>query len=198
MNNMILFLSFLIVSAGYAEVIEPIDTLQKKEIVLDDSVDTNARFDLSEYAHKLYLGIGFGAMQAKSTLDAKAASMSLLAGVTLSDYASIEARYTTLIADADVDNSVVSIDMSNASLFLKQYLPITEYFSPYGMLGYGVTYYEDENDRSLEWGLGMSYAYSNTGSVFFEYVSYYNDDFDNAFDESIDVSAYSFGTAFKF
>jgi opacity protein-like surface antigen len=193
-----LLLLFLFSSNIVAEVLEPVDTLPKKEVVIDSSMESNARFDLSDYAQKLYFGLGIGAIRADAKQDAKAASMSILAGVTLSDYASLEARYTTLIADADVGNSVTSIDISNASLFLKQYLPISEAFSPYGMIGYGITYYKDENDRSLEWGAGLNYNYSNSGSVFFEYMSYYNDDFGNTFDKSIDIAAYNFGTAFKF
>ena len=180
------------------EVVEPHSTVIKKDVVVMNDIKSNARFNTAAYEGKLYFGVGIGMLRVNASDSSKGASATLYGGYSLSEFASLEARYTTLLSDIDSNGIVSDIDVRNLAVYIKQKLPASDTFTPYGLLGYGVSYYGDENDDSLQWGLGFNYAFDATTAIYFDYISFYDDTFNESFSENIELSSYSFGTTFTF
>ncbi len=193
----VFMLNIALLYGGDLNPTDPIDMSPVQEVDILDMRDDNpsGRFDNAEYENTVYSGLSIGALKAS---DADGAAISLIAGLQLNDYLGVEARYTTFIADVDLDNEVKSIDVSNTSLFLKQTLPFIQTIMPYVLVGYGKNSYRGESDSSLAWGVGAYHSYNNNLNLFIDYVSYYNDNFDNLFEKDIEITSFSFGTLYKF
>jgi hypothetical protein len=181
------------------EAMEPEDMTPQKETIIEEmSEGPEGRFERSTHHNKFYAGVGFGGIKANGDNSAKGAAISLIAGYSLSNYASIEARYATLIADADYGDATKNITMSNVAIYLKQLLPISGKFSPYGLLGYGSTNFDGDSDSSLQWGLGFNYMLNEKVNIFVDYISHYSGNFDNKFAEDIDVTSFNLGSIYTF
>jgi len=180
------------------EVIEPHSTVIKKDVVVMNDIKSDDRFNTTAYKGKLYFGVGIGMLKVNATNSSQGASATLYGGYSLSEFASLEARYTTLLSDIDSNGIVSNIAVRNLAVYIKQKLPTSDTFTPYGLLGYGVSYYGDDNDDSLQWGLGFNYAFDTNTAIYFDYISFYNDTFNESFSENIELSSYSFGTTFTF
>ena len=95
-----------------------------------------------------------------------------LVGYEFNPYVAVEGRYSTYITEEDILNS------DTWSLFVKPQYPVSENFNVYALLGYGGVDAEgvdghvvDVDESGFQWGLGASYAMSETYSVFIDYVS---------------------------
>ena len=95
-----------------------------------------------------------------------------LVGYEFNPYVAVEGRYSTYITEEDILNS------DTWSLFVKPQYPVSENFNVYALLGYGGVdaegvdgYVVDVDESGFQWGLGASYAMSETYSVFIDYVS---------------------------
>lgn len=180
--------------------VEPIDVTpaQEVEFASDADVDSAGRFERADNNNKIYVGAAAGGMRANGEDSAKGASVSLIAGYTLSDYSKIEARYSRLIADADYNEVTKNITMSNIGVYFKQMLPLPGSFVPYGLLGFGKSSFDKESDTGLQWGVGGSYVLNEKVDLFIDYISYYSSDFGGAYAQDIDFTSVSFGSIYTF
>jgi len=81
-----------------SKIIEPKNITTVKEIDILDmrDDDLDSRFGNLVYDSTMYVGLAFGRMKANS---ATGTEVTVLGGLHLSDYSSIEVRYTTMISD---------------------------------------------------------------------------------------------------
>jgi opacity protein-like surface antigen len=191
--------TFTIAGGMGMDVLEPEDMTNKQDIIIEE-VDEGpeGRFERSSHNNKFYAGVGFGGMKGNGENSAKGASISLITGYSLSSYASIEVRYATLIADADYGNTTKNITMSNVAIYLKQLLPLSSSFAPYGLLGYGSTNFDGDTDSGLQWGIGLNYMLNEKVTLFADYISHYSGDLDKKLVEDIDITSFNLGSTYKF
>lgn len=193
----------LLAAALYAgdigEPVEPVNAMHEKEIeVLPMDEVSDGRFENSSSKNKVYTGAAIGSMRASGSNTASGVSLSLLLGYTLNQYVSLEARYATLIADADYGAGTRSVTMNNFGAYLKSTLPISKSLSPYGLLGYGKTSFDGSSSSGFQWGLGLNYSLTEKVDFFADYISYYSGDFNGDFAENIDVTSYNVGSTYSF
>ena len=139
---------------------------------------------------------------AKATSDAKAAddmiadveldmgAVMLDAGYKFNDYIAVEARYWIGI-DADdatfsdwTVHNAVDTDTDAWGVYVKPMYPVTDAFDIYGLLGYGSASLNDSatfdgDVEGISWGVGAAYSFTESFSVFLDYVAFTDDTLTN-------------------
>ena len=167
--------------------------------------------EVEEVKSGLYAGLGISAI---STRDGslnffdeeprqdRTGNLLVLAGYEFNPYVAVEGRYSTYIAEEDILNS------DTWGVYLKPQYPVNEDFKLYALVGFGGIDAEgvngadvDVDDSGFQWGLGGSYAMTETVSVFFDYVSLVTDAESNSFLGSpadVDSDALTLGVTYNF
>ena len=108
-------------------------------------------------------------------------------GYNFNEYIAIEGRIGTSIVDENY------ADVMTYSLFLKPQYPISEDFTIYGLLGFGLVQVDGSSgdnkpaawpdvigeeildDTSFQWGIGLSYSINEDFSIFIDYTKLADD-----------------------
>ena len=192
----ILALSGTSYAGGY---ITPVEAVVEAPIVIDHSA--------------LYVGFGFGQSAVNDDMTEEEISNNtvvLQVGYQYNQYIALEGRYsfgfntdydpgTTGNLSGDYDG-----DFSSWGLYLKPIYPMGD-FAIYGLLGYGGVMLDnleqgDAYESGFQWGLGVSYAFTDTVSVFADYISLYDD---TGFDyraklNDVNSDTWTIGLSYKF
>ncbi len=121
----------------------------------------------------------------------------LLAGYKFNSYVAIEGRYwygldtsISLAKDLYDDVSGGDVGIDAWGIYVKPMYPITDAFDIYALLGYAsaeakVSYYDSytgdfyssksDSVNGFSWGIGASYSFTNSLSIFVDYVNIYDD-----------------------
>ncbi|CAA6807276.1 MAG: Unknown protein [uncultured Sulfurovum sp.] len=172
-----------------AEVIEPIDDTQK--VVVEYAED---RFNDVYQKDSTYIGVAFGRTKME---DFSGVASSLLLGMKVSDYMAFELRYSSIIGDAEDDNGNTE-DLRNIAFYVKQMLPMDYKLTPYALLGYGKTTYGELSDSQMQWGLGLNYVYKSNFTVFADYESQYDGNFEKMTTDDKEMNSLKIGTTYTF
>lgn len=160
-----------------------------------------------------YLGLGVGYISFNNDFTSEEITSNtfmLQAGYQYNRYIALEGRYAfgfnTGYDAGNLASPIFPYDgtVSNWGIYVKPMYPIDN-FSVYALLGYGEVMLDnilngDAVDGGFQWGLGASYAFTESVSVFVDYVSLYND---TGFDwvatkADIDVDTWTLGVSYKF
>jgi len=145
-----------------------------------------------------YLGLGIGLNVAQTQVEQKGTQVNIQIGYNMSEYLSIEGRYSRLISDVESNGTVYKSSVENIALHLKQSFPITDFLTPYALVGYGVTSYGNQNEHGLQWGLGIEYHMQMGISFYYDYLSVYNNMLNTDQPQALQLSTYNFGTLITF
>ncbi len=166
---------------------------------------------VDESAFYIGMGVGYTAFDNSFTSEEiNNNTLMLQAGYKYNRYIALEGRYSFgFNTDYDAGNivnplNVYTGDVSNWGVYVKPMYPIGD-FSLYALLGYGGVQLQDllggdAYETGFQWGLGASYAFTESISLFVDYVSLYNDTgFDYvAQNADIDVDTWTLGVSYKF
>ncbi|HEC45558.1 MAG TPA: hypothetical protein ENI25_01930, partial [Epsilonproteobacteria bacterium] len=110
-------------------------------------------------------------------------------------------------------NHVVHGELTNEidtwGIYVKPMYPVTDSFDIYALLGYadadytvsgsGYTLSSDAFD-GFSWGIGADYSFTDSVSVFVDYVSLYDDEFVNNAGNNVDftIDTWNFGVTYTF
>lgn len=152
-----------------------------------------------------YLGLGYSYLQmnnAAAAGDITGNAVTVLAGYSFNKYIALEGRYTATVGDLDVDNGPDTGDISNIALYVKPQYSIDS-FKLYALLGYGQVSYDngvtDYSEDGFQWGLGASFAATESIDIFVDYTRLYDDDnFDGLISQDITVDAVTVGVNYNF
>ncbi len=145
-----------------------------------------------DHSGQYYFGLGMGIQRTYSTdsdwFDNAATqdrTLSLVGmwGYTYNPYLAFEGRVSQSIAYEDI------VDVFTYSFFVKPQYPVTEAITTYALLGYGGVnvddtvgilnvdkmYTLDIEETGFQWGLGLSYAYTQDIAFFADYTSLMDD-----------------------
>ena len=144
----------------------------------------------------IYIGLGISDMGLDNDLSGEtfnATGAMIQAGYQFNNYIAIEGRYTKNIGDLEYahghtnnpDYNDYPGDFSNLAIYLKPMYSFNN-LSLYALLGYGEvtltslpyptsTGSVDRAEDGFQWGLGMSYNFTDTLSLFVDYVNVYDD-----------------------
>lgn len=164
-----------------------------------------------EEKNRFYVGLGISAVStregsldffSKKSGQDRTGNLLLMVGYEFNTYVAVEGRYSTYIAEEDFLNS------DTWGIYLKPQYPVNEDFKVYALLGFGGIDAEgvngfdvDIDDTGFQWGLGASYAMTETVSVFVDYVSLASGMESNAFlgaTPDIDSDALTLGVIYNF
>jgi len=159
----------------------------------------------------LGLGVGSGMLDDDTTKEEiKSTTLTIQAGYQYNEYLALEGRYLFgFNTDYDGGNtgnltSDYDGDFSSWGIYVKPIYPVGD-FSLYALLGYGGVMLDDlvngdAYESGFQWGLGASYAATDTISVFVDYVSLYDDTgFDyRAKNNDIKSDAWTLGVSYNF
>lgn len=179
--------------------IAPVEPVVETPIVIDHSA--------------FYLGLGFGQSAINNDMTDEEISnntVMLQAGYQHNEYVALEGRYTFGF-NTDYDpgktgnlSSDYDDDFSSWGLYVKPMYPMGD-FTVYGLLGYGGVMLDnleqgDAYESGFQWGLGAGYAFTDTVSVFADYISLYDD---TGFDyraklNDVNSDTWTIGLSYKF
>ncbi len=143
-----------------------------------------------DHSGQYYLGLGMGIQRTYSTdsdwfdqavTQDRTLSVVGIWGYTYNPYLAFEGRVSQSIAYEDI------VDVFTYSFFVKPQYPVTEAITTYALLGYGGVQVDDNlpianpytltmDETSFQWGLGLSYAYTQNISFFADYTSLADDE----------------------
>ena len=136
----------------------------------------------------------------------------LQAGYKFNDYVALEGRYWIGMDDntwTHYNTLDVTAEIDTWGIYVKPMYPVTESFDIYALLGYadadytvkgsGYTLTADAFD-GFSWGIGADYSFTESLSVFVDYVSLYDDDFVNNAGNNVDftIDTWNFGVTYTF
>ena len=168
-----------------------------------------------------YLGLGVSRMALNNDYSGEEFSVTglmLQAGYQYNRYLALEGRYSFDISDVQYDHgNVLQADIdnypgnfSNLAAYVKGMYPIGD-FRPYLLIGYGEVALTniplggpgisaDRAESGFQWGLGADYKFTESVSVFIDYLRAYDG---NGFDGravDVDVSSdmWTLGVSYRF
>ena len=161
-----------------------------------------------------YIGAGVSSfvLDDDTTAEELSTNTSLvIVGYSYNPYIAIEGRYYKGLGDIDYSagdtqspDAVYDSDFSNIALFLKASYPVSD-MQVYALLGYGQLELtniagSDRVEKSLQYGLGMSYKVSDNVELFTDWLRAYDDKgFDGrAKNDDISIDLVSMGVTYKF
>ncbi len=136
----------------------------------------------------------------------------LQAGYKFNDYIAVEGRYWIGMDDTSwnhVDHGELTNEIDTWGIYVKPMYPVTDSFDIYALLGYadadytvsgsGYTLSSDAFD-GFSWGIGADYSFTDSVSVFVDYVSLYDDEFVNNAGNNVDftIDTWNFGVTYTF
>ena len=162
----------------------------------------------------LYLGLAYGFMNVDYTrtdiattdttgsFDEDFSSIMLQAGYKFNSYVAIEGRYWFGIDDVTLPLYTDAIDAPDAwGIYVKPMYPVTDAFDVYALLGYANTDTSLNTVDGFSWGLGASYAFTDSVAMFVDYTSLYNDDRDlpgGLINKEYDINTVNVGVTYNF
>ena len=172
--------TFAVAGGDIAPVEEPVVV---EEVVEDTANDDGFYLGLAYSATSIDVdGYDEGGYDLGGSDDAD--SFMVQVGYKFNPYIAVEARYW---------NGNRGVDAYG--LYAKPMYPVTDAFDVYGLLGYGNAGAEPDDgygdtmtldDSTFQWGLGVSYAFTESFAVFADFVELYNSDY-NGIDYSLDT-----------
>ncbi len=136
----------------------------------------------------------------------------LQAGYKFNDYVAVEGRYWIGMDDNSWHNTIhggLTAEVDTWGIYVKPMYPVTDNFDIYALLGYadadytisgsGYTWNQDGFD-GFSWGVGADYAFTESISVFVDYVSLYDDTYVNHAGNNVDftIDTWNFGVTYTF
>jgi len=202
--------TFVMAGGDIAPVEEPV-------VVVPEVIESTGAF---------YIGAAYGLLSADAeetfpggnlTYDTESNDYSqfmLQAGYKFNDYVAVEGRYWIGMDDNSWDNvwdnhGGLTAELDTWGLYVKPMYPVTENFDIYALLGYassdyeisgaGYTWNQDAFD-GFSWGLGADYAFTDSVSVFVDYVALYDDTYVNNAGNNVDftIDSWNFGVTYTF
>ena len=169
---------------------------------------------VSALDHSFYMGLGVSAfvLEDGTTAEELSANTVLaIIGYNYNQYIAIEGRYYSSFGDIEYSagdtqspDAVYDSEFTNKALFLKVTYPAND-IRFYALLGYGELVLTniaggDRIERSLQYGVGVSYRVSENIDVFVDWVHAYDDKgFDaRAKNDDISVDLLSTGMRYRF
>jgi len=174
--------------------VEPTMSVPEKEVII---VNDNIKYD------GFYLGGALSYLRMNEVVESRGHAFTLLGGYYFSKYIGIEARYTTTLTDIEEDQGKVTVsvdkDLSNVGIYLKPIYNVTTGFSAYGLAGYGKAEIGELEESGAQWGIGTKYELSNGFGIFFDYMSFYEDDnFGTIEADDVFFNSTNFGATYTF
>ncbi len=153
-----------------------------------------------------YIGMGYSAMYSdvtnirfndgydalKHDVEHDTGAIMLDAGYKFNDYFAVEARYWIGFSDDSVSfnnddytfhGDVLDSDSDAWGVYAKPMYPVTDAFDIYGLLGYGSASLNDgafnKDVEGISWGVGAAYSFTESFSVFLDYVAFTEDTLTN-------------------
>lgn len=134
------------------------------------------------------------------------------AGYKINPYFAFEGRYWLGMSDNAWDNvfdDTATAQVDTWGLYAKLFLPISDSFNLYTLLGYASADYSIEGERidqgtdafaSFSWGVGTNVSFSKEFGVFIDYVAVYDDTYTNyrGNDARTTIDTVNFGATFTF
>ena len=202
--------TFVMAGGDIAPVEEPV-------VVVPEVIESTGAF---------YLGAAYGLLSADAeetfpggnlTYDTESNDYSqfmLQAGYKFNDYVAVEGRYWIGMDDNSWTNTwnnhgEMTAEIDTWGIYVKPMYPVTDSFDIYALLGYadadytvsgsGYTLTADAFD-GFSWGIGADYSFTESLSVFVDYVSLYDDDFVNNAGNNVDftIDTWNFGVTYQF
>jgi len=168
-----------------------------------------------------YLGLGYSLLSTDTQTVAGNVSTDITsddysmvmfqAGYKFNSYVALEGRYWMGIDDnswlAASENVTGEVDAWG--IYVKPMYPVTDAFDVYALLGYANTDYSVTGTSigdldGFSWGLGASYSFTDSVSVFVDYVNLYNDNYDviNSALQTVEyddtIATWNFGVTYQF
>ena len=121
-------------------------------------------------------------------------------GVPVNEYFAIEGMFSYATGDETISGIDVDLSGYMLSLFAKGILPVSEYFSFYGLVGVSHGSLEadvsgfgtvDEDDSSLSYGVGAEVNIADNLAAHLDYIMYLNK-------SDYDVGGFAVGLTYKF
>ena len=178
-------------------------------IIIEDELIANEK--VSEPSN-FYAGLALSAVSAREsgaslsftngkTGQDRLGSATLFSGYNFNEYVAVEGRYT---ASFTKDQTA---KMNGFSIFVKPQYPVSDEFSVYGLVGYGLVDIDnacnahnvDVKEKGFQWGLGASYAVTKEISISLDYTLL-GKDMDGRFlrENSADIDAITLGIQYRF
>ena len=172
--------------------IAPVEPVVETPVVVEDSANDDGFYLGLAYSATAIDVDGFDEGGRELHGDDDADSFMVQAGYKFNPYIAVEGRYW---------NGNKGVDAYG--LYAKPMYPVTDAFDVYGLLGYGNAGAEPDeyvgsmslDDSTFQWGLGASYAFTESFAVFIDYVELYNSDVNNV-DWSLDT--WNLGVTYQF
>ena len=178
----------------------PIEVEEVPSVIVDESA--------------FYIGLGVGSASVNNDQlneEISSTMVTLLAGYEYNKYIALEGRvafgFNSDYAPGDTRNILDNYDddISSWGVYVKPMYPVTDAFDIYALLGYGGVQLKDLEggdayETGFQWGLGVSYAVTDSISVFADYVRLYDD---TGFDyraqvQDIDADTWTLGVTYSF
>jgi len=183
-----------IAGGSFLAPVEPTKDVPQKEVII---VNDNVKYD------GFYLGGALSYLRMNEIVELRGQALTLLGGYYFNKYLGVEARYTRTLTDIDEDQGAITVsvdkDLSNLGIYIKPMYNITTGFSAYGLAGYGKAEAENLEESGLQWGIGAKYELANGVGLFFDYMSFYDDDnFDTIEAQNVFFNSTSVGATYTF
>jgi len=136
----------------------------------------------------------------------------LQAGYKFNDYVAVEGRYWIGMDDNTwsglAHGYTADSEIDTWGIYVKPMYPVTESFDVYALLGYADSDFTVGNWSmpafdGFSWGVGADYSFTESLSVFVDYVSLYDDDFTSTHDgyannANVVIDSWNFGVTYQF
>ncbi len=217
MKNIVLSAVAVLAMSSFAVAGGDIAPVEEPVVVVPEVIE-----ELSTGA--FYLGAAYGLLSSDAeetfpggnlTYDTQSNDFSqfmLQAGYKFNPYIAVEARYWIGMDDNSWDNAFhgnVTAEVDTWGIYVKPMYPVTDSFDIYALLGYADADYTISGSSytltadafdGFSWGLGADYAFTDSVSVFVDYVSLYDDTYVNNAGNNVDftIDTWNFGVTYTF
>lgn len=222
MKNIILSAVTVVAMSSFAVAGGDITPIEEPAVVTPEVMDAESG---------LYLGLGYGILSGdevytKGNLTVEVESrdfdqLLVQAGFKINSYVAVEARYWAGMNDLDgmgyhegyLYSETASLDAFG--IYVKPMYPVTPELNVYALIGYASTSLEYEYKvgnlvvtpegidlDGLSWGIGASFAFNESLSIFADYVVLYDDTYEEYTDVSetseFTIDTINIGVSYKF
>lgn len=150
---------------------------------ISEEENTAIEVGIDSNINNFYLGLGTALVTAReagqtlsftegSTGQDRIGNATFITGYKFNEKLAIEARATISVFSMDI------AEMTGASLFLKPQYPLTDKFTMYGLVGYGIVNISEHDGANIDvskagfqWGAGASYEVYENVDLFADYTS---------------------------
>jgi hypothetical protein len=134
--------------------------------------------------------------------DISADAVTINAGYDFNQFIAAEIRYTGTMNDVNFNSLNTGKGLSNIAGYIKpQYRNGTG--TLYGLLGYGKVTFGEGDDNAFQWGVGFSFDFENSTSLYFDYIRMYDDATTYSIGavpvyENLTLDTFTFGISYRF